>query len=57
MLNLASMIDVTFLLLAYFMVAMVLEQNEDHLSPTLQTQATRRRGRPATCSRRSSRSG
>lgn len=36
-LNLASMIDVTFLLLIYFMVAMVLALNEDHLSPTLQT--------------------
>jgi len=37
-LNLASMIDVTFLLLIYFLVAMVLVANEDHLSPTLQTQ-------------------
>ena len=38
MLNLASMIDVTFLLLIYFMVTMVLTAQEDHLSPTLQTQ-------------------
>ncbi|MDY7107748.1 MAG: biopolymer transporter ExbD [Planctomycetota bacterium] len=37
-LNLASMIDVTFLLLAYFMLTMVLTAREDHLSPTLQTQ-------------------
>ena len=38
-LNLASMIDVTFLLLIYFMVAMVLRNQEDHLSPTLQTES------------------
>lgn len=37
-LNLASMIDVTFLLLIYFMVTMVLTTTEDRLSPTLQTQ-------------------
>jgi biopolymer transport protein ExbD len=37
-LNLASMIDVTFLMLIYFMVTMVLERQEDHLSPTLQTE-------------------
>lgn len=37
-LNLASMIDVTFLLLAYFMLTMVVTAREDHLSPTLQTQ-------------------
>ena len=37
-LNLASMIDVTFLLLIYFMVTTVLVDKEDHLSPTLQTQ-------------------
>jgi len=37
-LNLASMIDVTFLLLAYFMLTMVITAREDHLSPTLQTQ-------------------
>jgi biopolymer transport protein ExbD len=43
-LNLASMIDVTFLLLIYFMVAMVLAENEDHLSPTLQTQQTKESG-------------
>jgi biopolymer transport protein ExbD len=33
-----SMIDVTFLLLAYFMITMVITAREDHLSPTLQTQ-------------------
>ena len=38
-LNLASMIDVTFLLLIYFMVTMVLRDQEDHLSPTLQTES------------------
>ena len=32
------MIDVTFLLLTYFMVTMVLAAQEDHLSPTLQTE-------------------
>ena len=32
------MIDVTFLLLIYFMVTMVMTPDEDHLSPTLQTQ-------------------
>ena len=32
------MIDVTFLLLSYFMLTMVLVAQEDHLSPTLQTQ-------------------
>jgi biopolymer transport protein ExbD len=32
------MIDVTFLLLIYFMVTTVLAAREDHLSPTLQTQ-------------------
>lgn len=37
-LNLASMIDVTFLLLIYFMVTMVITPPEDRLSPTLQTQ-------------------
>lgn len=37
-LNLTSMIDVTFLLLAYFMMTMVFTAREDHLSPTLQTQ-------------------
>lgn len=37
-LNLASMIDVTFLLLIYFMVTTVIAQPEDRLSPTLQTQ-------------------
>lgn len=37
-LNLASMIDVTFLLLIYFMVTMVLTITEDRLSPTLQTE-------------------
>jgi biopolymer transport protein ExbD len=38
MLNLVSMIDVTFLLLIYFMVTTVLTDPEDRLSPTLQTQ-------------------
>ena len=37
-LNLVSMIDVTFLLLIYFMVTTVFLDKEDHLSPTLQTQ-------------------
>ena len=37
-LNLASMIDVTFLLLVYFMIATVIAQQEDKLSPTLQTE-------------------
>lgn len=37
-LNLASMIDVTFLLLIYFMVTTVLTKQEDRLSPTLQTE-------------------
>ena len=36
-LNLVSMIDVTFLLLIYFMVTTVLARPEDRLSPTLQT--------------------
>lgn len=38
-LNLASMIDVTFLLLIYFMVTTVLAKQEDRLSPTLQTES------------------
>ena len=36
-LNLASMIDVTFLLLAYFMFTMAILAQEDHLSPTIKT--------------------
>jgi len=36
-LNLASMIDVTFLLLIYFLVTMVLVPDEDRLDPLLQT--------------------
>ena len=36
-LNLASMIDVTFLLLLYFLVTTVLAKPEDRLSPSLQT--------------------
>lgn len=36
-LNLASMIDVTFLLLIYFMVVTSIVKPEDRLSPTLQT--------------------
>lgn len=38
-LNLASMIDVTFLLLLYFMITMVFTLREDRLSPTLQTES------------------
>lgn len=38
MLNLTSMIDVTFLLLVYFMVTTVMAKQEDRLSPTLQTE-------------------
>lgn len=37
-LNLASMIDVTFLLLVYFMLVTVIANQEDKLSPTLQTE-------------------
>ena len=37
-LNLTSMIDVTFLLLIYFMVTTILARPEDRLSPTLQTE-------------------
>ena len=37
-LNLASMIDVTFLLLIYFIVTTILARPEDKLSPMLQTQ-------------------
>ena len=37
-LSLASMIDVTFLLLIYFMVTTVLAKQEDRLSPTIQTE-------------------
>jgi len=37
-LNLASMIDVVFLLLAYFMMTMEIREQEDRLTPTLQTQ-------------------
>ena len=38
-LNLASMIDVTFLLLIYFMVTTVLAQREDRLTPSLLTRS------------------
>jgi len=38
-LNLASMIDLTFLLLIYFMVTTVIATPEDRLSPTLQTRS------------------
>ncbi|MHC4414545.1 MAG: ExbD/TolR family protein [Planctomycetota bacterium] len=38
-LNLVSMIDVTFLMLIYFMATMVLAKPEDRLSPSLQTQS------------------
>jgi biopolymer transport protein ExbD len=43
-LNLASMIDVTFLLLIYFMVTTVLARPEDRLEPTLQTQSPEQTG-------------
>lgn len=43
-LNLASMIDVTFLLLLYFMVTTVLAEPEDRLSPALQTRTVREAG-------------
>jgi biopolymer transport protein ExbD len=36
-LNLASMIDVTFLMLIYFLVTTVMARNEDRLTPNLQT--------------------
>lgn len=39
-LNLTSMIDVTFLLLLYFILTTVLIRPEDRLSPTLQTQSS-----------------
>lgn len=39
-LNLASMIDVTFLLLIYFMVSMISVMEEDSLNPALQTMRT-----------------
>jgi biopolymer transport protein ExbD len=38
-LNLTSMIDVTFLLLLYFLVTTVLAEPEDRLTPTLQTRS------------------
>jgi biopolymer transport protein ExbD len=38
-LNLASMIDVTFLLLLYFLVTTVLATSEDRLSPSLRASA------------------
>ena len=38
-LNLASMIDVTFLLLLYFLVTTVLARPEDRLNPSLQTRS------------------
>lgn len=37
-LNLTSMIDVTFLMLVYFMVTTVLASEEDRLNPTLEAQ-------------------
>ena len=36
--NMTSMIDVTFLLLVYFMVSTVLASPEDRLTPTIRTQ-------------------
>ena len=38
MLNLAGMIDVTFLLLIYFMVTMIVAADEDRLDPALRTE-------------------
>ncbi len=43
-LDLAAMIDVTFLLLIYFMVTRIIAPPEDKLSPTLQTQREQRAG-------------
>mgnify|MGYP006281314573 CR=1 FL=1 len=37
-LNLASMIDVTFLLLIYFMISMVIQPREDQLRPAIEAQ-------------------
>lgn len=37
-LNLAGMIDVTFLLLIYFMVTVIVAMDEDRLSPALRTE-------------------
>ncbi|MBG83805.1 MAG: hypothetical protein CMJ40_04575 [Phycisphaerae bacterium] len=36
--NMTSLIDVTFLLLVYFMVSTVMAKPEDRLTPTIQTQ-------------------
>ena len=36
--NMTSLIDVTFLLLVYFMVSTVMARPEDRLTPTIQTQ-------------------
>ncbi|MCH2133571.1 MAG: biopolymer transporter ExbD [Phycisphaerales bacterium] len=36
--NMTSLIDVTFLLLVYFMVSMVISRPEDRLNPTIRTQ-------------------
>ncbi|MHC4909396.1 MAG: ExbD/TolR family protein [Planctomycetota bacterium] len=44
-LNLASMIDVTFLLLMYFMVTTIFVDPEDKLSPTLQAMSEESAGR------------
>lgn len=38
-LNMASMIDATFLLLAYFLFTTAMSKPEDRLSPTIQTQS------------------
>ncbi|TVQ53293.1 MAG: biopolymer transporter ExbD [Phycisphaerales bacterium] len=46
-LNLASMIDVTFLLLIYFLVTAVLAEPEDRLTPDLQVQTGEAAGREA----------
>ena len=45
--NMTSLIDVTFLLLVYFMVSTVMATPEDRLSPTIQTQDQSARGSDA----------
>jgi biopolymer transport protein ExbD len=45
--NLASMIDVSFLLLFYFMVATSMKDNETRLSTSLQTQSPSATGTPS----------
>ena len=45
--NVTSLIDVTFLLLAYFMVSTVMARPEDRLTPTIQTQDQSAKGSEA----------